>query len=136
MQDHYPVQFTVGQTLFIVFVILLGGLASFYLGARFGPEMLWDISIDRVESAQILPQEKSIQEIEALIKANEVSNLSFHQELEQGDHPQYIYRVDDGTQKAVVKTHAPQVTELPEVSTDKEMDAKIIEQMILDDLDE
>ncbi len=80
MKD-YPVRLTMGQTAFLVISLCLIGFLDFYLGARFGPELFWDVRIDRKSQSQLLPPEDEDAELQAILKEEGTQDISFHEEL-------------------------------------------------------
>lgn len=70
-----------GQLIVVGIFLSLAGLFSFYLGARFGPEMFWGIKLDHLSFEPLLPEEVTDAELEALLQG-ENSKTTFHEVLE------------------------------------------------------
>lgn len=82
MKD-YPIRMTSGQTFFVTLCFLLVSFITFYLGARFGPEIFWNIQVDRINQETLLPSETSEQELALLLKEETVPAVTFHDELQK-----------------------------------------------------
>lgn len=82
MKDQYPLKLTFGQILFGILCLALLGFAFFYLGARFGPELLWGLQLDRFRENQLLPEIPSDHELEALLQEESNKNMIFNKYLE------------------------------------------------------
>lgn len=78
---------TSGQIFFILFVFLLGSLISFYLGARFGPDILDMESAQNLEEV-ILPEDDIAKEIEDMLSRQNHKLLAF--EALQDDKPDLL----------------------------------------------
>lgn len=59
---------TLGQILFILFSFFMASFIFFYLGAKFGPDVL-DLQNASADGSGLLPDEKLAQEIKALLKS-------------------------------------------------------------------
>lgn len=70
-----------GQLILLIICLLSALLLDFYLGARFGPEMLWGISLDRGSADSLLPDDVSEQELNSLLQEGP-SKVTFHEVLE------------------------------------------------------
>lgn len=103
-------QFTVGQMIFIILCLVAGGFVDFYLGARFGPEMLWGIRIDRLKQQPLLPPDVSDAELEAMLKEESSLPMTFEKELEKKLHPVkeiIVVKQKEEKKKPATKTLAP-----------------------------
>lgn len=78
------VQFTIGQVGMIAFFLVSLSFFSFYLGARFGPELFWDIPINELSQKTLLPSEVLDSEVQALLAEEGDAPLTFHESLKTG----------------------------------------------------
>lgn len=72
---------TLGQILFILFTVFLASLMFFYLGARFGPEILHMKDPETQSADALLPDEKLAQEIKELLKTKK-HEFTFYEVLQ------------------------------------------------------
>ncbi len=82
MKD-YPVRMTIGQAVFVTLCLLVIGFITFYLGARFGPEVFWNIQVDRLAQESLLPSETSEEELLKLLNEESLPKVTFHEELQK-----------------------------------------------------
>lgn len=80
-EPNYSIRLTTGQTFFLTASLLVMGFFVFYLGARLGPEIFWGFKVDRLSQQTLLPEEVTDDELRALLKESEMSNLTFHESL-------------------------------------------------------
>ena len=80
---EYPVRMTLGQVVFVTLCLGITGFITFYLGARFGPEVFWDIKLDRLSQESLLPTETSEQELALLLEEESLPEVTFHEELQK-----------------------------------------------------
>ncbi|OGQ07678.1 MAG: hypothetical protein A3G32_00585 [Deltaproteobacteria bacterium RIFCSPLOWO2_12_FULL_40_28] len=131
MKDQYPLKLTFGQTLFGILCLTLLGFALFYLGARFGPELLWGLNLDRFRENPLLPTTLSDNELEALLKEESNKNMIFNKYLEsdtgvifRSGIPDQVEEIhEDVVSKPVEKTHVI----LPSKPSEKPLEAVLSE---------
>lgn len=100
------IQFSAGQAVFIVMCLVAGGFLDFYFGARFGPEIFWDISLDQPDKPSLLPDEVYSAEIEKMLAEEGEMAVTFHKELEKIEPPAK-------PEVALVKKKAPNKADAP-----------------------
>ncbi|MBX7148357.1 SPOR domain-containing protein [bacterium] len=84
MKDEGYFQFSLGQIMMAVVTLVVMGIVVFYVGARFGPKLLWGINIDFSRQHAILPQEIPEEELKKLIAEHKDQfKLTFYDELER-----------------------------------------------------
>lgn len=79
-----------GQLILFIVCLLAALLLDFYLGARFGPEMLWGIDLDRSNANGLLPDDVSEQELNALLQESS-SKITFHEVLEGKERAKEVF---------------------------------------------
>ncbi len=78
-----------GQLILLIICLLAALLLDFYLGARFGPEMLWGINLDRSANG-LLPDDVSEQELNSLLQESS-SKVTFHEVLEGKERAKEVF---------------------------------------------
>ncbi|MBI2339824.1 MAG: SPOR domain-containing protein [Deltaproteobacteria bacterium] len=112
-------KFTPGQITFLIFCLLAALFLDFYLGARFGPEFFWGISLDRLNRESLLPEEASTAELEALL-AEETEKTTFHEVLENSAPSIMTAEGGKGEKKGKGKTTKEEKKEVKKETANKE----------------
>lgn len=76
------VQFTVGQLVLIVVGLIGVNILGFYLGARFGQDILWGYKGASYRQSGLLPGEVEEKELKELLDEIDRKPITFHEQLE------------------------------------------------------
>lgn len=95
---------TFGQVLFILLTVVFASASFFYLGAKFGRQVLNIADSVTDDSQPLLPDEKVSEEIKKIL-AEEPPQFTFHDVLDE--HTNYVPIPKTKTVETVVKTTPP-----------------------------
>lgn len=117
----FSIQLTLGQSLFFTSFLGLIIIVAFYLGAKFGPQVFWGVSLDEIHNASLFPQNSSEEELRNLIATANSPKLVFHEVLSNKISGSLL-TTETPTRKII-----PTVVENAEVITDFDTKPKVAE---------